>query len=385
MVARSPQQSTPARFTPFLRGAIFGLLLAGWTYSEIAAEVEKPDGTHPCQQAVAQVAKQLKARGGFAGDGENESEQAGRPRITTDALDKEIVKLVFKHRGRAMVTVKYVQKMIKKARKVSSSTVARRLGDAGLKWLRRNRKSLVPKAHKVRRLDFSVWVLARTAATLTRWAFSDGASFYLGRSASELGQKSRGALGPYVWKHADGRDGLFEDCVGPSSYWKAQGMPVKIWGLLVAGILFVWVLPEKTNMTGDLYAWLIEHKFAPWLKKALGRKSRKGAFLVQDHERALWTDQARGAMSDNNIHLLKNFPKCSQDLNAIEIAWRELRARLYTTMPSGVETRKGFIRRMRQGVAWLNVNRAAYFRKLCSCQKEWAVDVQEAEGARTWH
>jgi hypothetical protein len=31
---------------------------------------------------------------------------------------------------------------------------------------------------------------------------------------------------------------------------RSLGMPVKIWGLLVAGFLFVWVLPEDKNMTG---------------------------------------------------------------------------------------------------------------------------------------
>jgi len=384
MVARAPQQSTHARFTPFLRGVIYGLLLAGWTYSEIADEVEKPDGTHPCQQAVAQVAAQLRACGGFCWDGETGSSEVGRPRSTTDALDKEIVKLVFKHRGRRLVTIKYVQKMIKAARKYSSRTIGRRLGEAGLAWLRRRRKTLVPAAHKVSRLDWAAWVLARTATTLTRWAFSDGTSFYLGRSQSELEQTKRGALGPYVWRHADGHDAMFEDCVGPSSYWKAQGMPVKIWGLLVAGVLFVWVLPETKNMNGELYAWLIVHKFVPWLKKALGRKAR-GAFLVQDHERALWREEPREAMRTSNINLLVNFPKCSQDLNPIEIAWRELRARLYVTAPAALESREAFIRRMRQGVAWVNVHRAAYFRRLCSCQKEWAVDVQEARGARTKH
>ena len=388
MVARRRVKATNTRLTPFLRGVIYGLLLAGWTYCEIAEEVEKPDGTHPSQQAVAKVAATLKSCGGFRWDGHSSSGNAGRPRATTDALDKQIVKLVFKHRGSAVVTIKYVQKMIKAARKFSSRTIGRRLGEAGLQWLRRRRKSLVPAAHKASRLQWAEWVLARTAVTLTRWAFSDGTSFYIGRSEGEQEQKTRGALGPYVWRHADGRDGLFEDCVGPSAYWKAQGMPIKIWGLLVAGTLFVWVLPEKgknKNMNAELYAWVIKHKFGAWVRKALGRKARKGVFLVQDHERALWKDAARQEMRCSNIKLLENYPKSSQDLNPIEIAWRELRARLYLTAPESLESRNAFIRRMRQAVAWVNVHRAQYLQHLCSCQKEWAVDVQESLGARTKH
>lgn len=385
MVARPKQQTTHTRLTPFLRGVIYGLLIAGWPHAEIADEVEKPDGTHPSTQAVAQVAAQVESLGGFGWNGQTPPGKAGRPRTTTDALDKQIVKLVFKHRGRALVTIKYVQKMIKAARKFSSRTIGRRLGEAGLAWLRRRRKTLVSAQHKVSRLDYAGWVLARSAATLARWAFSDGTSFYLGRCQSELQDKARGALGAFVWRHTDGRDGLFEDCVGPSAYWKAQGLPIKIWGLLVAGFLFIYVLPENTNMNAEMYAWVIQHKFAPWLKKKLGRKARKGTFLVQDHEKALWRPEPREAMRANNIKLLENFPKCSQDLNPIEIAWRELRARLYVTAPEALEKREAFIVRMRQGVAWLNVNRAPYFRCLCSCQKEWAKDVQKALGCRTKH
>ena len=43
---------------------------------------------------------------------------------------------------------------------------------------------------------------------------------------------------------ADGSDGLYEGCVGPSSYYKAQGTPVRIWGLPANGQLFVTVLPK---------------------------------------------------------------------------------------------------------------------------------------------
>ena len=48
---------------------------------------------------------------------------------------------------------------------------------------------------------------------------------------------------------ADGSDGLYEDCVGPSSYYKAQGIPVRIGGLLANGQLFVTVLPKVGGMS----------------------------------------------------------------------------------------------------------------------------------------
>jgi hypothetical protein len=389
MVARPKEAPSRVHLSPYLRGVIYGLLLAGWTYQEIADEVEKPDGEKLCQQSVATVASQAKSRGGLHWDGQSASSTSpdvGRPRSTTEALDKAIVKLVFKHRGRVVVTVQYIQKMVRAARKVSARTISRRLGDAGLAWLRRRRKSLVPQAHKVFRLDWAAWVLARTATTLGRWAYTDGTVFYLARSQTELESSTRAALGPSMWRQTDGSDALYEECVGPSSYWKAQGTPVRIWGLLVAGVLFIYVLAEDKVMNRWEYAWLIEHKFPTWLQKGLGRRrAKQGAFLVQDHEKCLWTEEARSALIDQGITLLENYPKCSQDLNPIETAWRELRARLYVTQPFEREYRDDFIRRLRCAVVWINTNRKGYLKNLCLSQKQLATDVIDAEGSRTKH
>ena len=74
-----------------------------------------------------------------------------------------------------------------------------------------------------------------------------------------------------------------------------------------------------------------------------------------------------------------------QDLNAVETAWRELRARLDDTMPTGRETRATFLARLRRAVAWVNVHRGEYFQELCTNQKERAKDVIAAKGVRTKH
>ena len=121
-------------------------------------------------------------------------------------------------------------------------------GEAGLAWLRRRRKTLVTEAHKAARLKWADWVLSRTVATLSRWAYTDGTVFYLARDMTEQSSIVRSALGPSLWRQADGSDALYEDCVGPSAYWKVQGLPVRIWGLLAAGKFFVHVLPEGETM-----------------------------------------------------------------------------------------------------------------------------------------
>ena len=232
--SQMPPPASRTHLTPFLRGVIYGLFLAGYTYQEIADEVEKPDGQHPCQQSIASVIKEAEANGGLRWDG-TQSANAGRPRSSSSALDAKILRLVYRCRGKAVVTVKFVKKHIAEARRLGDRTISRRLGDAGLAWLRRRRKTLVTEVHRLARVQWAKWVLTRTVATLSRWAYTDGTVFYLARDVTSQVSTARAALGPQVWRQADGSDALYEDCVGPSAYWKAQGLPVRIWGLLVAG------------------------------------------------------------------------------------------------------------------------------------------------------
>ena len=358
------------------------MFLAGLPYPEIAQKVEKSDGKRPSQQAMCETVKNCEAKGGLRWNGEVSSAR-GPPRKTSTALDRRIVKMVFKNRGHAKVTVDFLRKKIPALRKLSKRTVQRRLSEAGLAWLRRRRKSLVPALHKQSRIDFSKWVLSRTTATLRRWVYSDGASFYLARSAGEKESTLRGALGGHVWRMASGSDALFEDVVGPSAYWKAQGTCIRIWGLLVAGVLFVTVLPAGVVMNRVEYARIVVNFFSRWVREVMGEHAR--AILIQDHERALWTDEARTAIKESDLELLERYPKCSQDLNPIETAWRELRHRLAATEPVRIEGREAFLARLRLAVAWVNRNRHEYLRRLCFEQKVRAKDVLLMGGGRTKH
>ena len=89
------------------------------------------------------------------------------------------------------------------------------------------------------------------------------------------------------------------------------------------------------------------------------------ARMAHDHEKALWAAEPRAAMREIGVKLLKAYPERSQDLNAIEAAWRELRARLCDTEPRKVETRKEFIQRLRQAVPWANANREELVKAMC--------------------
>ena len=372
------------RLTPYLRGAIFAFAVAGYTLDQIQDEIVKSDGATPCLQTISGTIERCYAEGGIKWNGDVSAHaDPGRSRVTTSLLDDKIKKFVFKHRGRAKVTVAFVKKKLKEARKLNTRTLQRRLNDAGLQWLRRRRKSIVPAAAKAARQTFARWVLKQTTASLKRWAFTDGTVFYLARTAAEQQSAVRAALGPFVWRRADGKDAMYEDCLGPSSYKKSQGKCVRIWGLLIAGILFIYVLPEGECMNRVWYEWLILNQFPKWITKALGGIRRRPSWIIQDHEKALWTPEPLAMMKQLGLHLLTKYPKYSQDLNAIETAWREVRSRLHDTEPTHNETRPAFVVRLRAAVAWVNKYRRALFLELCSDQKDRAQEVLEMQGSRT--
>ena len=112
------------------------MFLAGWSYEDIADKIVKADGSHPCQQSVADNVDYCESHGGLKWNGEVDTSGRGRPRKTTTALDRKIVKLVFRYRGSAKITVDFLRKKIPSAKKISKRTISRRLEDAGLAWLR---------------------------------------------------------------------------------------------------------------------------------------------------------------------------------------------------------------------------------------------------------
>ena len=212
-------------------------------------------------------------------------------------------------------------------------------------------------------------------ATLERWAYSDGTVFFLDRDAAENESSKRAALGRFVWRHADGKDALYADCVGPSSCTKGQGVPVRIWGLLAKGRLHVAVLPARQAMNRWWYAWIVKRYFAYWLDGC--------DKVVQDYERCLRCPEPLAELRKLSAQLIYDYPKCSQDLNAIENAWSVLRERLDATLPVAMESRDDFIVRLRAAIDWVHVHRSEQLWKFCTNQKERADEVLLRDGGRT--
>lgn len=209
-----------------------------------------------------------------------------------------------------------------------------------------------------------------------QWAYTDGTVWFLDRDDAEAESSKRRSLGTHVWRKSDMTDAMYQDCLGPSSYSKGQGIPVKIWGLLACGVLHIHVLDEGESMDKLVYSELVEDKFDEWRGNC--------EYLVCDHERCLRSEDALHALKTAGLQLV-DFPKCSQDFNAIENAWGILRQRLDATQPVALESRADFINRLFNAVRWINRNRADQLWKWCTDQKERADAclAQKPPGGRT--
>jgi len=362
------------RLGPFEVGQIKAHMENGLNPTAIAKRVKKPDGkkqwsAHAIADAVAKLSEDKAWRG-------ERQQGSGRPRKTTDAVDRRIYKMVLKKRGKVKVTVSHLKQVIPELRNVSDSLVQERLFEAGLRYLKRRRKTFVTSQYKQPRVEYCQWIMTKQQRTLNQFAYSDGTVFYVDRSPEEFEYTQQAALGGFVWRHADRSDALYNDCIGPSAYNKAQGYPVRVWGLLSDGFLHIHVLDEGEVMDSSLYSSLVEDKFGDWM---LSTK-----YLVQDFEKCLRTQESQDALKNSGIELVQNYPKVSQDFNAIENAWKELRERLYTTLPTYLETRGEFITRLHTAVKWLNTHRQNQLWYLSTNQWERAYEcLYITEGGRT--
>lgn len=150
--------------------------------------------------------------------------------------------------------------------------------------------------------------------------------------------------------------------LGPSSYNKAQGTPVRIWGMLADGVLNVHVLDEGEVMNQLVYSDLIEDKFEEWCGSC--------EYLLCDYESCLRCPLAVHSLSKTPLRLHDPYPVASQDFNAIENAWGLLKDRITETMPTKLESRDELVKRLKTAVGWVNKNKAETLWTLSTNQKK---------------
>lgn len=358
--------------TPFEIGQIKAHVYHGLEATAIAPLVRRANGKKMTKGAVQVIMRKLRENPKWRGERLGES---GKKRKTTKEVDQQIVDYTLENRGQEKVTVKVLKREIPDLRQFGDSLVQRRLHEAGLKSLPRRAKSHVETKYIANRLAFARWVLSQSAAYLARWAYTDGTVFYLDRSPEELEQSQRRALGKRVWRMADGSDGLWDENIGASAYNKAQGRPVRVWGLFANGLIHIWVLEPGDVMNMEIFSELVQDEWPELLGEC--------DLIVADFERCLRSEPALEAMKEIGVKMVPDYPVSSQDLNAIENIWGILRARLNETMPSEIEDRRAFVARLRATVRWLNWNRQKQMSYLAFNQKDRARDVIELEGNRT--
>ena len=144
-----------ARLDPFTRGMIWGMHLAKVPREENLQHVFKKDGSRPKIRAIDYFIAHKVAQPAWKGE---DTVAGGRPSALTNKEKSVLLKLVFKMRGRAVVTAPWCRRQLQFLRKVSLRCVQRALNDAGLAWLGRRTKSWINPIHKAARLLYCDWI-----------------------------------------------------------------------------------------------------------------------------------------------------------------------------------------------------------------------------------
>ena len=147
--------------------------------------------------------------------------------------------------------------------------------------------------------------------------------------------------------------------------------------MLACARVHIEVLDEGDVMNQDLYCELVEDHFERWAGPC--------QYLVQDFEGCLRTSASLDAIRKAGLTLVEDYPRSSQDFNAMENVWGLLRERLDVTLPRMRESRGQFIERLRAAVAWINRSQRDLLWYLATNQKERATDCLccEPPGGRT--
>ena len=378
-------RSSFGRFTPFVRGKIVGKAEVGVPQAQIRTSVPKKDGYAASRRAIQHLVAKAKPDPSWQGD---DSSAGGRPQSLLPPEVQALKQLIHDEVGVARVTIPYCRKRLPCLKRVSAETVRRTLHRLGLAWRLRRNKAAVSRKYRPARRSYCNWALREPRRNLVRWAYLDGTSFYLARTPEEHADKQRASLGKHVWRLETGQDSLEDKNVGASSYAKAQGQPIKIWGFFCGGRLEYYVLPKAvtskgkvaTHMSGRRYRRMVRTKFAKWRRNCWPRGR---VLIAKDYERFLRHPANVEAEAEAGCDPIDQFPKCSPDFNAIEGWWRKLKLYLEEREPVNRETRASFLQRLRRAVDALNRRFRNEGRALCRNQQVRAAECKRLQGART--
>jgi hypothetical protein len=98
-------------------------------------------------------------------------------------------------------------------------------------------------------------------------------------------------------------------------YAKTQGHPIRMWAVLHNGKLKLKI--HDGPMTSEKYVKQFVEKWIPKALRQMGVPANRQVIchLIQDHERAIRTQEVKVAMKKKKIRLDEGYPVASPDLN----------------------------------------------------------------------
>ena len=184
---------TMSQMGPLQVGQVIAHLQHDLNPTQISSRVLKDDGISTwtprrMQEVVAKLTEDPEWNG-------ERKEGSGAPRKTTPKQDLALVRELIKQRGKKKVTISYLRRNFDWAKNLSDYALRDRLHEAGLKFMRRRRKSIVSKLYLKPRIRYCTRVLTTSAQELRRVAYTDGTTFFLDRNEEDLEHNQRAALG----------------------------------------------------------------------------------------------------------------------------------------------------------------------------------------------
>ena len=288
-----------------------------YSLQDIADKVVKVDGiTHPSKQAVIKILKSW---------GQPPKGAGGRPRKTTAAVDKQIVRTVKKLRFKRYVDARIVWQTLPHKLKhgdsaISVKLVGNRIRAAGGSWEEKGTLSeQTPKNAKKR----VAWCREHRATTSVQWlhkvqAVADFKDFtwYPPLMLKKV-QKYRSRY-TYLWPGEKSKPGLTipKKWFLKRDYKKAK--KVKVFGAVFSAGRS-WSTAVELPFTSEKFCKMVSSKLSPALKRAF--PGRATFTILVDNETLMHTPEAKATLKRCNIKVLPRWPANSPDLNPQENVW----------------------------------------------------------------